>query len=87
MTPLQQRIFDYLKNKNCDVERDTILAVAKKAGYKADDVYTAMRELCNIQSTIGAWSDGKTRVQYMRWYEPSELTNKVQECLNRGDDW
>jgi spore coat polysaccharide biosynthesis protein SpsF (cytidylyltransferase family) len=22
-----------------------------------------------------------------RYYEPNELTNKVQECLDRGDDW
>lgn len=22
-----------------------------------------------------------------RWYEPNDLTNHVQECLNRGDNW
>lgn len=22
-----------------------------------------------------------------RWYEPNELTNHVQECLDRGEDW
>ena len=34
---------------------------------------------------------GRSHIGYengaFRYYEPNELTNKVQECLDRGDDW
>lgn len=84
---LQERIIDYLRKKNTDVDRDDLIAVAEKAGYKRDDVYDTLKEITDTMSNIGQWQDNKTKVNYVRWYEPNDLTNKVQECLDRGDDW
>lgn len=84
---LQERIIDYLRKKNTDVDRDDLIAVAEKAGYKRDQVYDTLKEITDTMSNIGQWQDNKTKVNYVRWYEPNELTAKVQECLDRGDDW
>lgn len=84
---LQERIIDYLRKKNTDVDRNDLIAVAEKAGYKRDDVYDTLKEITDTMSNIGQWQDNKTKVNYVRWYEPNDLTNKVQECLDRGDDW
>lgn len=84
---LQERIIDYLRKKNTDVDRDDLIAVAEKAGYKRDQVYDTLKEITDTMSNIGQWQDNKTKVNYVRWYEPNDLTNKVQECLDRGDDW
>lgn len=84
---LKARIIDYLRKKNTDVDRDDLIAVAEKAGYKRDDVYDTLKEITDTMSNIGQWQDKNTKVNYVRWYEPNDITNKVQECLDRGDDW
>lgn len=84
---LQECIIDYLRKKNTDVDRNDLIAVAEKAGYKRDQVYDTLKEITDTMSNIGQWQDNKTKVNYVRWYEPNDLTNKVQECLDRGDDW
>lgn len=47
---------------------------------KADmsPVFKKLRNLAHIgyESKLG-----------YRWYEPNDLTDKIQECLDRGDDW
>lgn len=84
---LKARIIDYLRKKNTDVDRNDLIAVAEKAGYKRDDVYDTLKEITDTMSNIGQWQDKNTKVNYVRWYETNDLTNKVQECLDRGDDW
>jgi len=44
------------------------------------------RKLDNT-ANIGSLYDRERQTTVFRWYEPNELTNKVQECLDRGDDW
>jgi hypothetical protein len=84
---LKERIIDYLRKTNRDINRNDLIAVAEKAGYKRDMVYEILKEIADTTANIGQWQDSKTRVTYIRWYQPNELTNKVQECLDRGDDW
>lgn len=37
-----------------------------------------------LRNTANIGHDSKLGYRY---YEPSDLTNKVQECLDRGDNW
>lgn len=53
-----------------------IHAVFPKADTKP--VFTRLRQLAHI---------GKEAGLGYRWYEPNELTDHVQECLDRGEDW
>lgn len=84
---LKERIIDYLRKMNTDVTRDKLMTVAKKEGYEPDQVYEALKEIADTRANIGQWQDHKTKINYLRWYVPNDLTNQVQECLDRGDDW
>jgi hypothetical protein len=59
--------------------KDDITIAVREVFPKADmrPVFTHFRSRANI-----GYEKGK-----FRYYPPNELTNKVQECLNRGDDW
>ena len=84
---LKTRIITYLKNIDADIDRDTLIKVAEKEGYSKEKVYDALREIEQTVSNIGQWQDPKTKVNYLRYYPPNDLTNKVRECLDCGDDW
>lgn len=84
---LSDRIVSYLQKENKDVKRATVQKIAEKYGYSSDDFFIALEVIADTTSNIGQWQDNKTKVNYLRWYEPNELTAKVQECLDRGDDW
>lgn len=69
------------------IEENDLLVEAIQAGYRKYDIRRVKSFLENSQSNVGFWYDSKTKKTYYRWYEPSELTDKVQECLDRGDNW
>lgn len=84
---LTDRIVSYLQKENKDVKRSTLQKIAENHGYGEDDFFIALEVIAETFSNIGQWQDHKTKVNYLRRYEPNELTAKVQECLDRGDDW
>lgn len=85
--PLVERIVNYLREANRDVKRIDIQKIAEKYGYSIDDFYIALEVIAETHADIAQWKDDKTKVNYVRYYEPNELTKQVQECLDRGDDW
>lgn len=86
-TRLTDRIVAYLQKENKDVKRSNVQKIAEKYGYSSEDFFIALEILAETRANVGQWKDHKTKVNYLRYYEPDELTNKVQECLDRGDDW
>lgn len=84
---LAERIATYLQKENRDIKRSNVQKIAEGHGYSVDDFYIALEVITETHANIGQWQDQKTKVNYLRWYKPNELTAKVQECLNRGDDW
>lgn len=84
---LSERIIEYLRKEKRDVKRATVQKIAEKHGYSADNFFIALEVIADTTANVGQWQDQKTKVNYLRWYEPSDMTKQVQECLDRGDDW
>jgi hypothetical protein len=84
---LAERIVSYLKTKKGAVKRSEMLKIAEHHGYTADEFFMALEVIDDSFANIGQWKDMASKTNYLRYYPPNELTNKVQECLDRGDDW
>lgn len=84
---LADRIVNYLQKENKNVKRIDVQKIAEKYEYTIDEFYIALEVIANTRANIAQWKDDKTKVNYLRYYEPNELTKQVQECLDRGDDW
>lgn len=84
---LAPRIVTYLQKENKDVKRVDVQKMAEKHKYSTEDFFISLEVIAETYATIGQWQDQKTKVNYLRYYQPNYLTDKVQECLNRGDDW
>lgn len=84
---MKNQIIKFLKaNQHRDVNRTELLDQAHEAGVYSGVVYDVLKELENI-AHIGQWWDTEKRTVWLRYYQPNELTDKVQECLARGDNW
>jgi hypothetical protein len=83
---LTDRIVSYLKKENKDVKRAVLQKICEKHGYSSDVFFVSL-EIADTTANIGKWQDYKTKVNYIRWYPPNDLTNQVQECLDRGYAW
>jgi hypothetical protein len=86
LSTLSERIITYCKNNGGDIPKEKVEKVAQHYKYTLPQIRSAFRELENV-AHIGQWYDAQTKKSYIRWYEPNDLTNHVQECLDRGDDW
>jgi len=64
---------DWMTVEDLTVEIQTVFPKVMTSG-----VFKKLRNTAHIgyESKLG-----------YRWYEPNDLTNKVQECLDRGDGW
>lgn len=84
---LKERIINYLEKKDKDIPRQGLEVLAIKSGYTKESFYETIKDIESTVANIGVWKDRETSVTYLRWYEPSDLTKQVQECLDRGADW
>ena len=86
-TKIAERIASYLKNEARDVRRVDLEQIALKHKYSNQQFYDALREVQKTVANIGHWQDRTSKQHFLRYYEPTLLTDKVQECLNRGNGW
>jgi hypothetical protein len=86
-TRLAERIVSYLKNEARDVRRVDLEQIALKHKYSKEQFYDALREVQDTVANIGQWQDQVSKQHLLRYYPPTELTDQVQECLDRGEDW
>ena len=82
---LAEHIVTYLKdNSDRDIPEEYFIVNGRNAGYEVVEIQSELKALEAI-ANIGGWrNDSGT---WYRWYQPNKLTKKVQECIDRGDDW
>ena len=82
-------VINYLyANKDIAVQERDLIEKATQAGYEPFSHLRFVKKFIeDTQAHIGRWRDQKTGKTFYQWYPPNDLTNKVQECLDRGDDW
>lgn len=83
---MQLSVIKYIREFDEDIPRQQIVTHFTNMDIPRDTVHQALRDLENI-SNIGHWWNAKQKCAYVRWYAPNSLTNHVQECLDRGDNW
>jgi hypothetical protein len=87
-TTLPHFVVLYLyNNKDRDVAETELRDRADEANYRPHDVRALKDFFENTQSNVGVWYDSTQKKTFYRWYEPNEMTDKAQECLNRGELW
>jgi len=69
------------------IEESDLLVAAISVGYRTNDFRFVKNFLKESQSNVGYWYEPKEKKTYYKWYRPNELTKKVQECLDRGEEW
>lgn len=79
-------VIHILKKVGKPLPREDVISAMVKRGYSTEEFWDAYGELQNV-AHIGSWSEQNTNQKLMCYYPPNELTNKVQACLDRGDDW
>lgn len=84
---LSERIVSFLEKENRDVKRIDVEKIALKHEYSKEHFYHALAVIADTYANIGQWQDQQTKTNYLRWYQPNDLTRAVQKCLGRGDDW
>jgi len=83
---MQLSIIKYIRQFDQDIPKKEVVKHFENEGDDKETIYAAMNDLENL-SNIGQWWDSEQKCAYIRWYPPTALTNQVQECLDRGDDW
>lgn len=87
-TTLPHFIIVYLHNhKGEAVEETDLKEAAYKAGYNNFPTRRVREYFYETQAHIPCWYESKEKKTYYQWTEPSELSNKTQAALDRGDDW
>jgi hypothetical protein len=85
-TGLAERIVAHLKKDGGDVRRSVLEQIVLKHGFSKEDFYTALKEIGFTVANVAEWKK-KDNHHYLRYYKPDAFTNKVQESLDRGQDW
>jgi len=83
---MQLSIIKYIREFEQDIPRKEVISHFENEETPKELIMEALKELENL-ANIGQWWNPEQKCAYIRWYPPNELTNKVQECLDRGDDW
>lgn len=87
-TTLPYFIIVYLYNQRGNaVDEIDLIDAAYNEGYNYFPAWRVRKYFDETQAHIPCWYDSKEKKTYYQWTEPSELSNKTQAALDRGDDW
>lgn len=85
---------NYIYNMNKKIEHALIVLEKQEDWMSKDDLANEVRrvfpktELRDVHKYLYSRANiGYDSQLGFRYYEPNELTNKVQVCIDRGEDW